>query len=161
MICKCGTHIHHVRINAGYKSCVNCSTEEMWGVINITYHKTGNTIEIVKDREVADRINAMAQRTGFGVMKGLTGSYAKSFNKKKEGPMKVLPDKPINDRILARKPIPSEWEAVGAEAVQILAKHGAEAAVEYIHKARESKRIYRNEVEQLIQITNHLNEKTN
>jgi hypothetical protein len=113
----------------------------------------------VKDREVADRINAMAQRSGFGVMKGLTGSYAKT-SKKKEGPLKVLPDKPINDRVLSRKSIPSEWEAVGKEVVEILEKHGAESAIDHLYKAQETKRIYRNEVEKLIQIINHFNEKT-
>jgi hypothetical protein len=159
MVCKCGTPLHQVRIDAGYKSCVNCSTEERWGVVNITYHKTGNTVEIVKDREVADRINAMAQRSGFGVMKGLTGSYAKAA-KKNVGPMKVLPDKPINDRVLSRKSIPSEWEEVGKEVVEILEKHGAESAINHIHRAQETKRIYRNEVEKLIQIINHFNEKT-
>jgi hypothetical protein len=144
-----------VRIDAGYKSCVNCSTEEKWGVVNITYHKTGNTVEIVKDREAADRINAMAQRTGFGVMKGLTGNYGKS-RIKESAPVKVLPDKPIVDRVLQRTPQHTDWESVGKEAMEIFESRGADSAIEFIHNAQSLKRIYRNEVEKLVQIINHI-----
>ena len=47
MYCKCGNEMHPVRINLGYKSCVNCSNVQTYSYIPIIEHKTGNTIQIV------------------------------------------------------------------------------------------------------------------
>lgn len=75
MICKCGNNIPGARIKLGYKTCVDCSSEQRWGVNPLTFHKTGNTVEVIKDPELAEEINNMAQRRNYGVMKGVTGSY--------------------------------------------------------------------------------------
>ena len=77
MYCKCGNKIPDVRIKAGYKTCVECSKEEKWGCSHVIYHKTGNTIEVIKDKELCEQINAMAQRTSFGVCRGMTGNFKK------------------------------------------------------------------------------------
>jgi len=47
MYCKCGDEVHPVRIGYGYKTCTPCSTVEDYSYVPITYHKTGNTIQIV------------------------------------------------------------------------------------------------------------------
>jgi hypothetical protein len=47
MYCKCGKEIHVVRLNSGYRSCVDCSTTKTYSYVPIIEHKTGNTIQIV------------------------------------------------------------------------------------------------------------------
>jgi hypothetical protein len=155
MNCKCGTIIHPKRIELGYKTCVDCSTERRWGVVAITYHKTGNTVEIVKDPDLAAEMNAMAQRKGFGVMKGLTGSHSKVNNKVPPKP-KALPDKVIEDKVVARRKIESDWYRVGEEATQIAETSGIDKALQHIENAHSEKRIFRCDVERLTQIINFL-----
>ena len=71
---KCKEKIDDRRIKAlpQTKVCVNCSTTEAVSCVDITYHKTGNTIQIM-DKESADKINKMAKRSGFGIMAGMKG----------------------------------------------------------------------------------------
>ncbi len=48
--CKsCKNEINPLRLKAlpNTKFCVDCSTTEQVGCVDITYHKTGNTIQIV------------------------------------------------------------------------------------------------------------------
>ena len=72
MICKCTKKIPQGRVDLGFKTCVGCSTVEQYGCINITYNKTGNTIQITS-KEVADKINRLASRSGYGIMRGMKG----------------------------------------------------------------------------------------
>jgi len=66
------------RVDLGYHVCVDCSTVEAVSCVDITYHKTGNTIQIT-DKATADRINKLSQRSGYGIMRGLrSGSAPKS-----------------------------------------------------------------------------------
>jgi hypothetical protein len=134
---------------------VDCSTERKWGVVPITYHKTGNTVEIVKDPDLAAEMVAMSQRTGFGVMKGLTGSHRKANNKEAPKP-KALPDKIIQDKIISRKKIESDWYLVGEEATKIAETSGIDKALQHIQQAHDEKRIFRCDVERLTQIINFL-----
>lgn len=68
---KCGGKMPKLRlVKYGYKSCVNCSTVEQVGGIPVTNHKTGNTIQVVP-KDIADNINRLAARQGYGVMKGM------------------------------------------------------------------------------------------
>ena len=72
-ICKsCQCTIPAGRVSLGYNVCVDCSTEEAVACVDITYHKTGNTIQIT-DKETARRINKLAARSGYGIMRGLRG----------------------------------------------------------------------------------------
>tara|TARA_B100001093_G_scaffold341800_1_gene326616 strand:- start:21071 stop:21607 length:537 start_codon:yes stop_codon:yes gene_type:complete len=71
MNCKsCKKEIPQGRVDLGYKVCVDCSDVERYGCVDIVYHKTGNTIQIMP-REEADQINKLAQRTGFGTLRAL------------------------------------------------------------------------------------------
>lgn len=68
--CKCGSEIHPKRIELGYRTCVNCSTEERKAVIQIVNHKTGNEIQIV-DQRTAEEFNRISSRGSYGVMNGI------------------------------------------------------------------------------------------
>jgi|TARA_B110000914_G_scaffold220924_1_gene231792 hypothetical protein len=67
MKCKCSNEIPMGRVNLGYKTCVSCSTTEAYGCINITYHKTGNTIQIMPKAQAA-RLRKLTERRGYGTM---------------------------------------------------------------------------------------------
>tara|TARA_Y100000114_G_scaffold156052_1_gene181854 strand:- start:473 stop:682 length:210 start_codon:yes stop_codon:yes gene_type:complete len=69
MKCKCNNIIPQGRVNLGYKTCVNCSTTERYGCIPITYHKTGNTIQIMSQSDAA-HIAKATRRRGYGTMLG-------------------------------------------------------------------------------------------
>ncbi len=69
MKCKCNSIIPQGRVNLGYKTCVNCSTTERYGCIPITYHKTGNTIQIMSQSDAA-HIARATRRRGYGTMLG-------------------------------------------------------------------------------------------
>ena len=47
MWCKCGNKLPQVRVDYGYKKCVQCSDTEQVRYVPIITHKTGNTIQIV------------------------------------------------------------------------------------------------------------------
>ena len=71
---KCGNSMPLLRLTKyGYKHCVNCSSVEKVGGVPITNHKTGNTIQIVS-MDVANRLNKLAQRQGYGVCNGMKTS---------------------------------------------------------------------------------------
>ena len=67
MKCKCNEIIPQARVNLGYKTCVACSTTQPYGCIALTYHKTGNTIQIMP-KEQARRIRKLTERRGYGTM---------------------------------------------------------------------------------------------
>jgi hypothetical protein len=71
---KCKDKINARRLKAlpQTKVCVNCSTAEAVSCVDVIYHKTGNTIQIM-DKESADKINKLAKRSGFGIMAGMKG----------------------------------------------------------------------------------------
>ena len=77
IICpKCNTNkIPQGRIDLGFNVCVECSTVEAVSCVDITYHKTGNTIQIT-DKATADRLNKLSQRSGYGIMRGLRAGKA-------------------------------------------------------------------------------------
>ncbi len=67
---KCNTIIPAGRVNLvnlGYKTCVNCSTVEQYGCAPITYHKTGNSIQIMSASDAA-RVAKLTRRKGYGTM---------------------------------------------------------------------------------------------
>ena len=68
---KCGNDMPLLRkVKYGYKSCVNCSTVQQVGGVQIANHKTGNEIQVVP-MEDAIRLNNLAARQGYGVCKGM------------------------------------------------------------------------------------------
>ena len=79
MKCKCGSVIPEVRVNMGYSECVGCSSVERVGVVDVVYHKTGNTIEITTG-EVADSVRKLSRRRGFGTMTCMGGKKSEVYN---------------------------------------------------------------------------------
>ena len=69
MKCKCKNIIPQGRLALGYTSCVECSTTQPYGCVSITYHKTGNTIQITT-KEQAKRIRKLTERRGYGTNLG-------------------------------------------------------------------------------------------
>ena len=67
MICKCQNIIPKQRVNLGYQVCVHCSTTEQYGCSAITYHKTGNSIQIMSSSDAA-KIAKMTRHRGYGTM---------------------------------------------------------------------------------------------
>ena len=67
MKCKCKNIIPEPRVKLGYTVCVQCSTVERYGCAPITYHKTGNSIQIMSSKDAA-RIAKLTQRRGYGTM---------------------------------------------------------------------------------------------
>ena len=67
MICKCNNKIPKIRIDLGYRVCISCSTVEQYGCAAVTYHKTGNTIQIMSKSD-ASKIYKMTRRRGYGTM---------------------------------------------------------------------------------------------
>ena len=63
--CKCGNIIPPQRLALGYTECVDCSSTEAYGSVAITYHKTGNTIQIMPKAQAA-RIRKLTARRGYG-----------------------------------------------------------------------------------------------
>ena len=61
MYCKCGTKVHPVRLELGYKTCVSCSTTKTYSYVPIIEHKTGNTIQIVS-QEVSASVHRAWRR---------------------------------------------------------------------------------------------------
>jgi len=70
--CKEDIDIRRLKALPKTKVCVNCSTAEAVSCVDVIYHKTGNTIQIM-DKESADKINKLAKRSGFGIMAGMKG----------------------------------------------------------------------------------------
>ena len=108
MTCKCGNNIPDLRVKKGYKTCVSCSTESKWSGVQVVHHKTGNETQIIKDPEVAADFIAKSARSGYGTLKGVTGSQRKSKNYTGES-KKVEPVfKPV-DRVISRKKVETNY----------------------------------------------------
>ncbi len=156
MKCKtCLEDMHPKRWDLGYRTCVNCSVEPRWSSVPVINHKTGNEIQIVKDPEVAAEFMAKTARVGFGTMRGMSSSY-KHKTTAVAAKVEMLPDKPLVDRVIARRPMPHEFDIVGDEVMTYIESGKVQLAHEHIEKALESKRIYRVHAEQLRQIVNTL-----
>ena len=69
MKCKCKNTIPIQRVNLGYKNCVNCSTVKQYGCAPITFHKTGNSIQIMSSEDAA-KVAKFTRRKGYGTMLG-------------------------------------------------------------------------------------------
>jgi len=62
---KCKSSMPTGRFKLGYKICTSCSTTERVACAPLTYHKTGNTIQIVSQAQSAALIKA-GKRKGYG-----------------------------------------------------------------------------------------------
>ena len=67
MICKCKNIIPEGRLKLGYSVCVECSTVDRYGCAPITFHKTGNSIQMMSSKD-AEAFAKLTKRRGYGTM---------------------------------------------------------------------------------------------
>jgi len=108
---QCSNPIPKQRLKAlpHTKVCVECSTEDAKGAVDIVYHKTGNTIQIM-DKESADAINKAARRTGFGSLRAMRGGSGGSTGKVELGARGTIP----------RTPTKEDFDRVGEQMMDML-----------------------------------------
>lgn len=108
---KCQSEIpaQRIKILPNTKTCTNCSDEEAVGAVDIVYHKTGNTIQIM-DKKSADSINKSARRTGFGSLRAMKGGSGGSDTSVKLGTKMCIP----------RQPTQEDFEIVGKEMMNLI-----------------------------------------
>lgn len=122
MKCKCSKVIPDARVQLGYRTCVECSTEQALGCIDIVYHKTGNTIQQCS-KEQAEAIRRVSRRSGFGASAGMRAGG--------ERPWKVrLTRRPMPAR--ARAATQEELDAIGQESMHLLEYVGLEAMQKFL-----------------------------
>lgn len=161
-ICKkCSGEFPDKRKEIGYSICLDCSTEERWSAVPVTYHKTGNTIEVVKDPDDAATITAMMSRKGFGVMNGLKGVRTRSSDKGAPVIARLTPnaDAPKTlegGRIVGRRKMPLDYEGVGNAMMSALEAEGREAALRVIDDAESAWKILPRQAVQLRSIIENL-----
>ena len=136
MNCKCGNKIPELRVKKGYKTCVSCSTESKWSGVQVVHHKTGNETQIIKDPEVAADFIAKSARSGYGTLKGVTGSQKKAKTYTRES-KKVEPVifKPV-DRVIARKKVETNYrdEEIASQVLSLIDKQEFDIAKDLIEK---------------------------
>jgi hypothetical protein len=131
MKCKgCDKEIPQKRIELGFKKCVNCSDTEKYGVVDVVYHKTGNTVEIT-DAKTAEAVNKAAKRSGYGVMRGMTKGGSKmssTYNPK---------GKSKNTNCVSTSFVGTtvSFNKIGEKAMLFFEVAGIDAAYEVIEKA--------------------------
>jgi len=142
---KCKSKIQAQRLKAlpNTKTCTECSTTEQVGCVDITYHKTGNTIQVM-DKESAAKINKLAQRAGYGIMRGLRGGSAS------KQPIKVNK----SSGIIARMATQDDFEQVGKRVMTLIDLDSKETAIKTIEEALESRLISGSHHRQLMEIVN-------
>ena len=59
--CKCGNELHPVRIEMGYKNCVQCSDTQLYSYVPIIANKQVLEVQIVS-QELSDRVHKSWRR---------------------------------------------------------------------------------------------------
>lgn len=140
MQCKgCGNLIPAGRLKAfpATVHCVECSQVEAVGCVDIVYHKTGNTIQVMP-KEQADMVNRAAKRSGFGSLAAMRGGSG-------GGPT----GKYVHNVPLIRKSTEEDFELVGQEMMGWIEAGDRRRAAKCIDQAKESRLIGPAQVRQL------------
>jgi len=140
---SCGEAINPARLKAlpDTKVCVTCSTEEAKGAIDIIYHKTGNTIQIV-DKEVADSVNKAARRTGFGSLRAMRGGSG-------GGTTKVSLGGRVDN---LRMPTQEDFERVGREMMGLIDWKDRNGIIKFLDEKMNSRAITGTQYRKLVDI---------
>ena len=141
----CKKEIQEQRIIAlpNTKTCTDCSTTEQVGCVDICYHKTGNTIQVM-DKESAAKINKLAQRAGYGIMRGLRGGSSSKSTTKLNG----------SSGTVMRMATQEDFEQVGKRVMKLIDLNNKESAIKTIDEALESRVISGSHRRQLMEIVN-------
>jgi len=136
---SCDSDFPNVRISLGYKECTSCSTIDTYGCVDIVYHKTGNTVQVMSKSAAAD-VNKYKRR-GFGTMlKG--GSKSSIYNPKnsKHG---------VSTCVIGNETL---FNQVGEISMSLFENKGIEAAYDYIDNAVKNYDINKNQAFKLKRI---------
>lgn len=118
---KCNSKLPGPRAALGYSVCVECSDVETYGCVDIVYHKTGNTVQVMS-KEQAASINKHARKRFGTVLKG--GSKSTTYNPKGIG-------KGCSTSFVGSKEC---YEEVGHMMMNILDAKGFDTASVYVDK---------------------------
>ena len=152
MKCKgCYKDIPQKRLELGFKKCVNCSDTEKYGVIDVVYHKTGNTVEIT-DAKTAEAVNKASKRSGYGVMRGMTKGGSKSISN-------YNPKGKLRENCVSLSFVGNEvtFNKVGEKAMLFFEIDGIESALEIIEKSFNNTEINISQSNKLRQVFESLN----
>lgn len=118
---KCNSAMPAKRAELGFRVCVSCSEVETYGCVDIVYHKTGNTVQVMS-KEQAASINKHARKRFGTVLKG--GSKSTTYNPKglKRGCSTVFVG---SDKL---------YEEVGTMMMNLLDAKGYDTASIYVDK---------------------------
>ena len=144
----CGIEIPLARLKAlpSTQHCVGCSCVERWSGVPVVHHKTGNEVEVVKDRELAQRLQKMSSRGTYGAHRGLNSKGALS-------PTVSVKSLGIADDVRVAK--------IRGRAVELFELCGAERAERYLKEQavsrllseRQAERIFKEIKEELSPVT--------
>ena len=119
-----------IKILPDTKVCTDCSDVEAVGAVDIVYHKTGNTIQIM-DKQSADAINKSAKRTGFGSLRAMKGGSGGAEMKVKLGSSGNIP----------RMPTQEDFERIGEEMMDLIDWESREKIIQFLDKKLENRTI--------------------
>lgn len=140
MNCKsCHKELPNKRIELGFAHCTDCSTIDAYGTVDITYHKTGNTVQHV-DKDTARNINKRARRNTYGSNLGTikSGGYDEFKRKIEVG---------CSTSFVGSKEM---FERVGNEAMFKLDLLGLDKALDYVKRKYESLSINQQQYNKLV-----------
>jgi len=129
---KCKSEIPEKRIKIlpNTKTCTECSDVEAVGAVDIVYHKTGNTIQIM-DKQSADSINKSARRSGFGSLRAMKGGSGGSDTKVKLGTTMIVP----------RRPTQEDFESTGKQMMDLIDWQDRDKILEFLNNKLSSRTI--------------------
>jgi hypothetical protein len=104
--------------------CSSCSNVDKVSAIPIIHHKTGNEIQIVADKDVANEFSKLSSRVGFGTLRGLKAGKSGGTEHKVQ-----TRNQTINT---IYKDDPAALERVGAHAVYLFDLLGFNKAEQYV-----------------------------
>jgi hypothetical protein len=147
---KCNSEIaaQRIKILPNTKTCTICSDEEAFGAVNIVYHKTGNTIQIM-DKHSADSINKSARRSGFGSLRAMKGGSGGSDVKAKLGTTVFIP----------RKPTQEDFESTGKKMMDFIDWKDREEVIEFLDDELSNRNISTAHYRKLVNILDQLKPK--
>ena len=140
---KCNAKMPSARVTLGYVHCVDCSEVDTYGCVDIVYHKTGNTVQVLS-KDQAAAINKHSRKRFGTVLKG--GSKSTTY-------------KPTNIRYGGASSAfigtQQLFEEVGAQVMKVLDSKGFEAASLYVDRQVQNLNISGSQAFKLKQIIKH------
>jgi len=140
---KCNSKLATKRAELGFRVCTACSEVEAYGCVDIVYHKTGNTVQVMS-KEQAASVNKYARKRFGTVLKG--GIKSTTYNPK--GIIKGCSTTFIGSD--------KSYEKVGEMMMNLLDAKGFDTASHYIDKQADNYAINGTQAFKLKQLLNNI-----